>query len=176
MSIIEPIDAAQQAVVVNSTYHYIALAAELFGRPFQTIAVNFKLTGRAAGMYHVNRHERYIRYNPYLFAKYFDDNLQQTVPHEVAHYVADMLYGIKNIRAHGKEWKRVMRTFGVEAQTYCSYDLQGIPQRQQRRFMYACRCRDYQLTTRRHNMILRGQRTYQCPECRARITAKDIHV
>lgn len=174
MTAIEPIDPEQQAVVVNSTRQYIALAGELFGREFQVIPINFNLTGRAAGMYHVNRHERYIRYNPYIFSKYFADNLNQTVPHEVAHYVADMLYGIKNIRPHGKEWQRVMRMFGIEARIYCHYDLQGIPQRRHRRFMYACQCRDYQITTRRHNMILRGERTYQCPACRARIRLKQL--
>jgi len=169
---IAPITPDLQLQVIDSTYQYIKLASQIFERPFAEIPINFKLSGRAAGMYHLRHGERFIRYNPYIFAKYFTDNLQHTVPHEVAHYVADILYGIKNIKPHGKEWKKVMHHFGVEARTTCNYDLQGIPQRQQRRFAYRCQCRDYELTTRRHNLIERGQRRYHCPLCRADIRSE----
>jgi len=167
---IAPIDSAQQARVVTATHQYIELAGKIFGRHFARIPINFGLTGRAAGMYHVHGTSRYIRYNPYLFAKYFDDNLRQTIPHEVAHYIADTLYGIKNIRPHGREWKTIMGQFGAEASIHCDYDLHGIPQRQHRRFVYRCNCRHHEITTRRHNMILRGERRYRCPLCKSDIT------
>jgi len=166
---IEPIDPDQQSRVVAKTDQYIQFASEIFTRKFTAIPISFSLTGRAAGMYHAHKDKRYIRYNPYIFAKYFDDNLQNTVPHEVAHYIADMIYGIKKIKPHGREWKNIMHQFGVEASVRCHYDLQGIPQRQHRRFTYTCQCRDYKITTRRHNMILRGERLYQCPACRTTI-------
>ena len=169
MTTIEPINPSLQGRVIDRTQQYIRLASNLFDRPFCCIPVHFGLSGRAAGMYHVQNNQRLIRYNPYLFAKYFDDNLQQTVPHEVAHYIADMLYGIKNIRPHGREWRNIMHRFGVEARTTCDYDLQGIPQRPQRRFAYQCRCRHYEITTRRHNMIRHGQRRYRCPACKSDI-------
>lgn len=169
MRLLEPIDINQQSLVMSSTHYYINAAANLFNRQFPLIPVNFKLTGRAAGMYHVHRHKRYIRYNPYLFAKYFDDNLRNTVPHEVAHYIADMVYGINNIKPHGREWRAIMRQFGVEARASCNYDLQGIPHRQHRRFTYQCLCRSYEISTRRHNMIIRGQRCYRCPVCKTDI-------
>lgn len=169
MPIIEPIDPSQQSQVVSNTLHYIGVASKIFGRSFPDIPVSFKLTGRAAGMYHVQRRKRYIRYNPYIFAKYFADNLQNTVAHEVAHYIADMVYGIKNIKPHGREWQAIMRQFGVEAKVTCSYDLLGIPQRQHRRFAYQCLCRSHEISTRRHNMILRGQRRYHCPACKGDI-------
>ncbi len=124
-------------------------------------------------MYHVHGRKRYIRYNPYIFAKYFDDNLQHTVPHEVAHYIADMIYGIKNIKPHGQEWKDIMQQFGIEAKTTCNYDLQGIPQRRHHRFAYQCHCRQYEISTRRHNMIARGQQRYLCPACKADIRSSD---
>ncbi len=55
------------------------------------VPVRFELQGRAAGMYRVHKGERVIRYNPYIFSKYFDDSLANTVPHEVAHYITDVL-------------------------------------------------------------------------------------
>ena len=169
-----PIESDLQSQVVARTHHYVDLASKIFNHAFPVIPVNFKLTGRAAGMYHVQRSKRFIRYNPYIFAKYFTDNLHHTVPHEVAHYVADILYGIKNIKPHGKEWKNIMQQFGVEANVTCNYNLQGIPQRRHRRFVYQCSCRDYEISTRRHNMISRGQRRYYCPACKADIQYTEI--
>lgn len=166
---IEPIEPNLQSQVIANTHQYIGLASTIFDRTFPAIPINFKLTGRAAGMYHVHRNKRFIRYNPYIFAKYFADNLQHTVPHEVAHYIADMVYGIKNIKPHGKEWQDIMQQFGEEAKVTCDYDLQGIPQRRHRRFAYQCTCRDYEISTRRHNMISRGQRRYYCPTCKSDI-------
>ncbi len=171
---IPPIDATLELQVISSAHNYIGLASKIYDRPFSIIPINFKLTGRAAGMYHVQRNSRYIRFNPYIFAKYFADNLQQTVPHEVAHYIADLLYGIRNIKPHGKEWKSIMHQFGAETRATCRYDLQGIPQRQHRRFAYQCRCRQYEISTRRHNMIKRGERRYYCPACKADIKPSDI--
>jgi len=112
--IIEPIDAGQQRAVHLATERCLRRAGELCGRDFASIPVTFDLTGRSAGMYRVRHGRRSIRYNPYLFAKYFEDNLAVTVPHEVAHYVTDMLYGLHRVRPHGMEWQAVMRSLGVE--------------------------------------------------------------
>lgn len=166
---IKPITAEQQSQVIHFAHQYIELASTVYSRAFPVIPINFELTGRAAGMYHLHQHKRYIRFNPYIFAKYFEDNLHNTVPHEVAHYIADMLFGIKNIKPHGTEWKSIMREFGVEAKTRCNYDLDGIPQRQHRRFRYQCLCRHYEISTRRHNIIRRGERHYRCPICKSSI-------
>jgi len=170
MKTIAPIDSTQQAQVLTQTHYYIEQASEHFSRNIQVIPIQFDLIGRAAGMYKVYRRQRQIRYNPYLFAKYFPDNLENTVPHEVAHYVADILYGMRNIRPHGKEWQAIMHLFGVTPAVRCHYDLDGIPQRQHRRFSYRCHCRIHALTTRRHRLISTGQRRYQCRQCQSTLT------
>jgi SprT protein len=95
---VEPICAARQATVVAVTRQYIRHAGQLFDLEVDPIPVTFELKGRAAGMYRVHRGERRIRYNPYIFAKYFEDNLANTVPHEVAHYITDLRYGLGNVR------------------------------------------------------------------------------
>lgn len=157
----------QQQQVLAETHAYIQQAGDYFQRVFKPIPVHFNLKGRIAGMYKVHFTERQIRYNPYLFAKYFTHNMQNTIPHEVAHYIADELYGLNRIHAHGKEWKAIMKLLGAEPKATFNFDLQGIPQRKQRRFPYRCRCRAYELTTRRHNLITSGQRAYYCRACRA---------
>lgn len=164
-SIVTPINARLRARVVSETEHYIDRAEQLFGKTIPLIAVTFNLRGRACGMYRVMGRAREIRYNPYIFAKYFDDNLAVTVPHEVAHYVVDKLYGRRKCRPHGAEWRALMDKFGVDASRTANYDLTGIPQRTQRQITYHCACRQHQLSTRRHHKVERGEATYHCRYC-----------
>lgn len=163
---VNPIDQSQQRRVVSATRECIQRAGRLFGREFLLPLVSFDLSGRAAGMYRVRRQQQEIRYNPFLFGKYFDDNLANTVPHEVAHYLADELYGLRNIRPHGAQWKAIMRKLGAEPAVTCRYDLSGIPQRRQRRFDYSCGCSHHAVSAVRHNRVQGGLGSYQCRQCR----------
>lgn len=163
---IEPINDRQQQNVIDTTHHFIARAAELTRCKLTNIPVEFDLKGRAAGMYCVRGGRRWIRYNPYLFAKYFSDNLAQTIPHEVAHYAIEQMYGHRHVRPHGKEWRGLMQALGIaNASRTCEYDLAGIPQRQQSLHPYTCACSSYQLTSRRHNKIKRDGARYYCRQC-----------
>lgn len=169
MTLIAPITPAQQQHVIAATETCIQRAGELLQRPFNIIPVVFDLRGRAAGMYRVQGRQRLIRYNPYLFAKYFDENLTDTVPHEVAHYITDMLYGLRKVRAHGPEWRELATLFGASTKATCHFDLDGIPVRTQQRFAYRCDCTTHALTCRRHNQIRRGQTRYYCKTCRGEL-------
>lgn len=162
---IEPINQNQQQQIVDCTLGWIDRAGQLMAKPFTPVTVAFDLKGRSAGMYKVRNGSRVIRYNPYLFAKYYQDNLSNTVPHEVAHYVTDCLYGIRNIQPHGAEWVGVMNAFGVEANVTGIYDLDGVPVRRFKQFEYHCGCKIHQLTSRRHNKLIRGAVRYFCREC-----------
>ena len=118
---------------------------------------------------------RKIRYNPWLFGKYFEDNLRDTVPHEVAHYVTEQLYGRGNGRSgsgvlpHGQEWRSVMAAFGADDSVTCQFDLSGIPRRRQKTVDYRCHCREHQLGVRRHNKVERGLASYLCRHCGERL-------
>lgn len=163
--IIQPINEAQQQQVCAATRHLLQQACGLYNADFPIIPVSFDLKGRAAGMYRTYKNLRSIRYNPYLFAKYFDDNLTTTVPHEVAHYVTDILFSLRIIRPHGAEWRSVMQDFGAEPEVTGRYDLTGIPLRQQKRFDYRCDCSSHKLSTVRHNKIVKGKALYLCRSC-----------
>lgn len=165
MVLIEPIGIGQQKVVVKATADYVEQAQFFFKADFSQITVCFDLKGKAAGMYRVQKGESVIRYNPHLFAKYFDHNLAVTVPHEVAHYITDRVYGLRKVRPHGKEWKALMAEFGADSSRTCDYDLAGIPQRVFQRFPYRCDCTRHDLTARRHNQIQRGKMRYFCRQC-----------
>jgi len=165
--VVAPLGREQRQRVVEATRATIGQAIELFGCRLAEIPVTFELRGRAAGMYVVRGGQRVIRYNPHIFARYFSDNLANTVPHEVAHYVVDVLYGLRRVRPHGPEWRAVMRAFGVEPAATCHYDLDGIPVRRQRRFRYRCACTTHSLSTVRHKRVQSGRVRYSCRRCQA---------
>ncbi len=161
----ESISVPQRSQVLQATQDCVVRAAGLFEHVFVAPPVRFDLSGRAAGQYRVFGSEVAIRYNPYIFARYFEDNLNETVPHEVAHFVVDQLWGLRRVRAHGAEWQSVMRALGAEPRATARYDLTGLPVRRQRRFAYRCTCRRHELTTCRHNRVQRGDARYHCRYC-----------
>jgi len=163
---ITPINDTQQQRVIERTRSYITQAREIYERNFDFVPIAFDLVGRAAGMYKVRKKDRLIRYNPYIFAKFFDDNLATTVPHEVAHYITDQIYGMRHIRPHGIEWRYVMHRFGSDDKVTCDYDLTGIPVRTQRQHQYRCACGPHMLSSHRHNKVKRGQTQYFCRKCK----------
>jgi SprT protein len=191
---ITPIGSDQQRVVIEQTEYFIRLGAQLFQQDFTVIPVVFDLRGRAAGMYKVTagtRHgkksvnkgriwarlhivgqqaHRQIRYNPWIFSKYYEENLSVTIPHEVAHYLVDCLYGLSRVRPHGPEWKAVMDAFGVDNSVTAKFDLTGIPTRQHQTFKYRCHCKVHQLGLRRHHKVLRGEANYLCRYCSVALT------
>jgi len=173
--IILPLSTEQQQRVIDQTHVYIKQAAELFCVKIKPLEVSFNLKGRSAGMYRVkhqrnrffiSHQKREIRYNPYIFSKYFEDNVTTTIPHEVAHYISDVVYGLKNIRPHGQEWKKIMQFFGADASVRASYDLSGIPLKKQNYYTYYCDCREHQLTSIRHNKIKKHHYQYLCNYCK----------
>jgi SprT protein len=173
MVLIEKIDTEQRRQVIAQTHKYIETACDLYNREFEFIPISFNLSGRAAGMYKVSGKSQLIRYNPYIFHRYFEENMQITVPHEVAHYVTDKIYGhvqhrifsARRIKPHGVEWQSVMAEFGVDASRTCSFNLDGLPVRQYKNYLYACQCRQHQLGSRRHNKVVRKQARYHCRAC-----------
>lgn len=177
---ISPLSTEQQQQVVDQTHLYIKQAVDLFNLKDKTVAITFNLKGRSAGMYRIKysksrifiRQQREIRYNPYIFSKYFEDNYATTIPHEVAHYVTDIIYGLKNIKPHGREWKAVMQAFGANAAVTANYDLSGIPLKKQSLYTYQCRCREHQLSAIRHNKIKKRRYQYYCNYCKQALQYK----
>lgn len=173
MQNIEPVGELTKNEIIERVAEYILRSENIFGQAFKPVEVLFDLTGRSAGMYKVFRGKQVIRFNPYHFSKYLEENMLETIPHEVAHYITDQVYGLRNIRPHGKEWQALMLRFGVEPRRTFSYSLEGIPTRTQKRFPYACSCMQFEITTRRHNSIQKGRMEYRCRQCGSKI--KYIH-
>jgi len=159
----------QRKEVLARTEHFICVAEEALERGFQRIPVLFDLSGTTAGMFRALHRQREIRYNPWIFAKYWQINLEGTVPHEVAHYIVHEVYGAGAVRPHGPEWQALMHYFGADPEVTFKLDLEDIPQRRQRTHPYRCDCRDHQVSTTRHNRMRRGKGVYLCRYCDARL-------
>lgn len=161
---IEPIGIELQRPVLAATERYFCEAEQIFDRRFKRIPVLFDLRGTSAGMYKVLGKRRWIRYNPWIFAKYYDLNVRDTVPHEVAHYIVDEMYS-KRAKPHGVEWQQLMALFEADPGVTFNLDLTGIPRRIQRTHTYHCLCDAHEVSSTRHNRVLRGRGTYHCRNC-----------
>lgn len=128
--------------------------------PYPTL--RFDLRGMTAGQAYSGRN--LIRLNPLLLHENGEAFLQQTVPHEVAHLVADKLFG-PGIRPHGREWQSVMAVLDASSERCHRFDTSRAAAYRQRRFSYACGCtRLHELSATRHNRIQRGA-AYLCRRC-----------
>jgi len=155
----------QQAEVRRETERYIGRATQLLDYPFPTIPVLFDLRGTTAGMFKVAGDHCCIRYNPWIFSKYFPENLAGTVPHEVAHYIVHVLYSRRRTKPHGVEWQAVMSAFDADPGVTFDLDLSGVPQRRQRSHPYNCGCQEHAVSTTRHNRIQKRRAVYLCRRC-----------
>jgi SprT protein len=163
--VIDPINSAQREEVLSETERYIVKASEMLDYQFSSIPVEFDLCGTTAGMFKMLGKRHWIRYNPWIFAKYYTENLRDTVPHEVAHYITHHLYERQRIKPHGPEWQAIMAGFDANPGVTFNLDLTGIPQRRQRSHPYVCGCQTHEVSSTRHNRMVRGKSSYQCRSC-----------
>lgn len=140
-------------------------AATVTGVDLAPVPVAFDLSGRSAGQFVGRGDHCLIRYNPWIFARYFTENLATTVPHEVAHYAVYRAWPGRRVKPHGPEWQGIMRALDVEPAVTFDLDLSGLPRRRQRRHRYHCGCKEHELSTTRHNRVSAGRARYACLQC-----------
>lgn len=162
---LQPIGSRQRIEVLDRTEAFICQAEAIFGRRFERVPVLFDLKGRSAGMFKILGKQRFIRYNPWIFAKYYDENLRDTVPHEVAHFIVHEVYPRRGTKPHGRQWRELMARFGADAGVTFDRDLDGVPQRSQKSHRYFCGCQVHEVSTTRHNRVQRRRVRYHCCTC-----------
>lgn len=155
--------------VTAATLAGIERAAAVTGVPLAPLPVAFDLSGRSAGQFIGRRDDCVIRYNPWIFARYFAENLATTVPHEVAHYAVYRAFPGRRVRPHGREWRSVMHALDADPAVTFDLDISGLPRRQQRQHRYECACREHALSTTRHNRVRTGRARYACLQCRGEL-------
>jgi SprT protein len=116
-----------------------------------------------------------VALNRGLFEAHPEQNLDETVLHELAHLV--IAYGRREriikgrTTAHGDAWQRVMRQwFAIEPRRTHDQDIAHLDIRRQRRWAYRCNCKTWQITTVRHNRIQQDSLEYRCNRCGGTLT------
>ncbi|MEJ2316337.1 MAG: SprT-like domain-containing protein [Gammaproteobacteria bacterium] len=154
------LDERQKRLVARQVRQCIKRASDALGCRLTLPDIHFDLQGRAAGQFCLRQNTLQLRFNSALFSRYFDENLAQTVPHEVAHYLVYVLFmktRKKRVRPHGPEWQSMMRLLGATPETRHSFSLDGIPVRREQRFAWNCDCRTHSIAKRTHLRMLRGE-------------------
>ena len=142
--------------------------------------LKFRQCGRVAGYYQPPNafwgKPEVLVINPDYFIKHYDEQLNVTVPHEVAHYVTHHVYSSR-VQTHGREWASVMRVIGLRPDRCHTFSLEGVKTRQvEKPYHYACGCDiKHNLTKSKHNkcqsnLTIYGKTGYTCRRCRKALT------
>ncbi|MGB0893322.1 MAG: SprT family zinc-dependent metalloprotease [Parashewanella sp.] len=134
-------------------------AEQAFNTSFPRPNVNFKLSGKCAGVAHL--YQNTLRFNLQLLNENGQAFIDQVVPHEICHLLCHLLYG--KVRPHGKEWQALMLgLFQVQPKTTHNFP---VTTRNRQQFTYYCHCGLVQLSSIRHNKIIRNEASYRCKKC-----------
>ncbi|MBU6460390.1 MAG: SprT-like domain-containing protein [Proteobacteria bacterium] len=129
--------------------------------------LRFDLNGKCAGLAYWP--QNYIRINLTLFMEHPEAFLKEVIPHELCHIWKNQL----NLpgRPHGRSWKELMCKMGVTATRTHNFPIDHLITKQFKQFPYICSCREYLLSSIRHNRVLAG-RKYLCRNCKTHLKLK----
>lgn len=158
-----------KAEIIEKVETCLATAEKFFNKTFiRPDNIMFKRSGTTAGWSNYNA--KTLMFQLDLAEKNADHFINQTVPHEVAHYVQRAVYGYGCVKPHGKEWKYIMRrVYGIQPDRCHSYDVSVTKKRNVKRFTYSCGCKTHQVSAVKHNRIVLKNVNYVCVSCGERI-------
>jgi len=160
----------------------LEICRKKYGKALPMPTLKFRQSGRIGGFYQPPNQfwgkPELICINPDYFKNHYDEQLNVTVPHEVAHYVTHHVFG-SSVQAHGREWASVMRVIGLKPDRCHTFSLEGVKTRQvEHPFHYDCGCgAEHHLTKQKHskcqsNVIRYGKTGYSCRKCRKPLVYK----
>ena len=149
---------------IAAMHAVIDRAGEIWpGVDLTDVHMDFNLRGTCAGMAYWTTGR--VRINAGLLTgDTLAEMCEQTVPHELAHIIANRMLGRKS--GHGSLWKSVMRQLGLEPNRCHNMEVAHLKTRHERSYPAACGCGDRTLTVRRGNRMLRTGCKYRCGKCR----------
>ena len=152
----------RQTAVESQITKYLDIAEKHWDRKFNRPDVKYDLKGHTGG-WAIGGHTIRLNYDILTDDRYYQDMVNQTVPHELAHIVVHQMW--PKASAHGEHWQHVMSVFGKPADRCHQYETKAV--KKHKKFSYTCTCpgRTYELGSARHNRAQTGQRRYYCPLC-----------
>ena len=154
----------------------VDLAEVMFSREFPglKLVIDRKPKGKHTLAYY-RPFTRSVHINDVTIGLLDEQTLKHIIIHEIAHHVMPIIFP-NHKQDHGPEFKRVDRALGGLGQTRIDIKdashafLAASSVRKTKKFTYSCICTpNHQLTTVRHNKIVRGLATYSCAKCNTRL-------
>jgi len=134
---------------------------------------------RTLGYY--DKRDNSIHLNEVLLDHYKELYINEVVVHEMCHCIVDHMYPLgwnskgKDVKPHGPEFKAVARSFGISGKASINLPgFRGLVGTKSKVHDYVCSgcMEEYELSTIRHNRVMRGQSTYSCGKCKSQINYK----
>lgn len=159
-----PVPSTLQEAILHKIESCIYMAEIKLGITQPMPSVNFDLKGTTGGT--ANVFTNTISVNRILFLENVNEYIEKIIPHEVSHLVAFKKFGM-NIRAHGKEFKYVMRMLGVTPFRCHTLNAQNARVRKVKRYAYECvHCQtNLLLTSHQHNKQLANRNAFKHTKC-----------
>jgi len=155
-----------QEKIIKETRIWYELGCETYKLKHDTLTITFKKCGSVAGTAWTNK--RLIDYNLTLAEENQADFINKTIPHEVAHIIANRYFN-KHC-GHGEGWRHVMDRFGIPAIRCHDYNVQSVSRR---KFVYRCECNTvFYVSKILHERIQKGSHRI-CIKCKSRLTFVD---
>lgn len=134
------------ARVARKMHEVHQLACTRLGQSFALPSLGFDLRGRAAGVARARSWN--VRLNAVLLQENEAEFMHHVIAHELAHLYTRKLYG-PDVRPHGAEWKRVMRTLDAPVLTRHRMDTSNS-RIQTRQYRYRCPCTVWNIGPKNH--------------------------
>lgn len=167
-----------QSQIAIQCQQYFDIAIEKLGYEPHYYDYNFKMTGKNGGKFscmvnsEIGHYKCVLSFNLSMMKQDPEKYLKVVVGHEVAHMVAEILYGgYGKAVNHGPAWKHVMRVFGLEPSITHDFDVSessGVVVRKVTKYEVKCACRSLMITSHRRTKMLNGK-NYVCSLCKTRI-------
>jgi len=157
----------------ESIRFHIDLANKVYKKDMPYPVVRWTLRGTTAGRAFTRKWT--INLHPVLCNQEGDKFVSRTPAHEVAHLVADRVFGVEHRGSqrsyHGQSWKCIMHTFGLDSTRCHSYNTIAVRQKRRRgqKYIYCCTCREFEVGPTRHRRMRLEGRSYFCKSCKSQI-------
>jgi len=176
------------AALENKMIEILVILEDHYKRPMPIPRINL-VPRLGLHLGHATRLDNSVTLNQDLCfnEKYWNEQLNVTLPHEICHLVAPVIYSQWNHGfdkrdgwGHGRAWKECMRVVGLPPERTCgNLDREVIQSLRirtrrvvQRGYIYECPCgKTFNLTSTLHNRILEG-RYRVCRDCKGRLLYK----
>ena len=155
--------------ITQKVESYFQIASNKLNMAFPEIIVKFDLKGTVSGRCDCYSGGKMIlKFNIEIF-KLNREKFYEVIIHEVAHGVLFQKHGLRKIKPHGKEWKRMVTEMGGVPKRCHDYKM---PPSKKKKFECVCNCDTHFVSRIIYERISFGK-VYRCRDCKGVLKIKE---